>query len=168
MTLKAGGEKWNVLLFECSKNGNRSLTVSWDQELEASYNPDDDIDRDSRADAELFDPHNIAKMPIQADHTTPNSIIPFYFIRRPQIGIKEIVRLMIDHGSELEMSDYELFNFEDPIWAKLDQLVVEKKAEDPDFKMMLEGDWDAENRRFTMARFTYVFKGVEFPFNVPM
>lgn len=168
LTLKSGGEKWNVLQFKYSKSGDLSIIVSWDQELELRNNPDDPVERDSRADAELFDPHNIAKMPIESDHTSPNSIMPFYFIRRPQLGIKKIVRLMIEHGSELEMDDYEQLDFEDPVWARLDQLVVEKKAQDPDFKMMLDGDWDPEKRRHTMARFTYVFKGKEYPFNIPM
>jgi len=166
LTIQNDQEKWNVLAFQLGANRNERLKVHWDQNLENEYNPQVEPDRDSLIDARLSSPDYLESKVLRQDFDSKSSTRPYYFIQKPEVGIVEIVRSMIEEGSELQMVDFELIDFGKSKWGELEELVKSGKERDSEFKMMLDGDWDSVNRRYMNAKFTYMLEGQEYNFEI--
>lgn len=168
LTIEMNQAKWNVFEFDISKNDNEKLNVYWDSEKETLLNPTLEPDEDSFADALLNAPELLAKKLIRMDYTSDDSLKPWYYIQNVEVGIKSIVQEMIEEGSELEMRDFELIDFNRSSWRELEKLIQTKVLEDSEFKIMLDGTWDRINRRYSKARFTYNFKGTASSFDIEL
>ena len=158
-----GLTKWNLIQCQFDSEGNFKHSVSWSEPKvrHVQYDLEDEIE------AGINEP-DVSKKLIIRDVHSRYSLKPFYYINRPEVGIKPIVKQMIEEGSELDMVDFDLIDFNQPKWKELDDLVVARTKEDSQFRMMLDGDWDNVKRRFTTAKFTYIFNGHHFPFDIPL
>lgn len=168
MTIAQHLPKWNFLEYSLDKQTGTGYKVYWNQEEETRRNPVIEYDEESEIESRIHASINQADKLIIRDDKSEYSLKPFYFIKRVDRGIRAIVHEMIVEGSELDLEDFELIDFNQYRWRDLEKIVREKMSLDPEFKMMLDGDWDTKNERFTMAKFKYVFKGVEYPFDIPL
>lgn len=168
LTIEKGLPKWNVFEFDILVTGNSRLDVYWSEEKEMINNPILEPDEDSLADALLSDPEMLANKMLRMDYTSEYSLKPYYYVQHFGTGIKAIVKEMVKEGSAFDEDDFELIDFDQPRWYELETLVREKGSEDSEFRIMLDGNWGKLNRRFTTAKFRYIYKGDTYPFDIDL